>query len=77
MRRRYARGTALQEQQSRALPPLTLDDLPLPLGERVRYAAGSVLLYKWWYGCHTGILPESAVSSWPDPVAGAAWRDDE
>ena len=53
-----AKHTLLQSQQESALPELTLDKLPLPLEERVRYVAGSVLLYRWWYGLNRGVLPE-------------------
>lgn len=66
VRRRGARGTALQAQQDTSLPELTLDDLPLPLSERVRYACGSVLLYSFWYGLQSGIVPEAAVAEWPE-----------
>ena len=60
-----ARHTLLQSQQESALPELTLDKLPLPLEERLRYVAGSILLYRWWYGLNSGVLPpeqEVAVS---------------
>lgn len=70
VRRRGARGTALQAQQDDALPELTLEGLPLPLGERVRYACGSVLLYSRWYGLSSAVIPESEVSSWPPPEGG-------
>ena len=65
MRLAAARHTLLQSQQESALPELTLDKLPLPLEERLRYVAGSILLYRWWYGLNSGVLPpeqEVAVS---------------
>lgn len=63
VRRRTAQATALQHQaqvgeRAATLPELELTSLPLPLHERVRYAAGSVLLYSWWYGLGHGVLPQ-------------------
>ena len=66
IRRKGAKGTALQEQQDDSLPEITLEALPLSLAERVRYACGSVLLYSFWYGLQGGVLPESLVTSWPE-----------
>ena len=66
VRRRGARGTALQAQQDASLPEITLEALPLPLCERLRYACGSVLLYAYWYGLHAGVVPESIVEAWPE-----------
>ena len=59
-----AKHTTLQSQQEKALPELSLEQLPLPLGERMRYVAGSVLLYSWWYGLHAGVLPDDVVEQW-------------
>lgn len=63
VRLRRARATTLQAQQERSLPEITLDSLPLPLHERIRHAAGSVLLYSFWYGLHTGVLPPELVNA--------------
>ena len=57
VRVRSARPTALQGLQAGELPQLTLDQLPLPLEARVRYACANVLLFKWWYGLSAGVLP--------------------
>ena len=61
LRRRGARSTALQELQGGKLGELGLDALPLPLRERVRHVAGSLLLYKWWYALGVGCVPERMV----------------
>jgi ectoine hydroxylase-related dioxygenase (phytanoyl-CoA dioxygenase family) len=62
VRLRDAAHTQLQGQQEGSLPEVTLEALPLPLHERVRYACGSVLLYAWWYGLGRGvILPDEAL----------------
>ena len=58
IRARSARPTQLQGQQVDELPQVTLDQLPLPLEKRVRYACANVLLFKWWYGLGMGVLPE-------------------
>ena len=42
VRLKDAAATALQEQQEKGLPELSLDMLPLPLEARLRYACGSV-----------------------------------
>ena len=72
VRRRDARGTALQQQaQQRGdgddsrgadLPEVSLEMLPLPLSARVRYACGSILLYSWWHGLASGVLPEEVLA---------------
>ena len=47
--------------QAGKLGELGLDALPLPLRERVRHVAGSLLLYKWWYALGVGCVPERMV----------------
>uniref|UniRef100_A0A7S4FAP9 Uncharacterized protein n=1 Tax=Chrysotila carterae TaxID=13221 RepID=A0A7S4FAP9_CHRCT len=55
LRRRSAATTSLQKLQR--LDELAITDLPLSLEQRVRYIAGNVLLYKWWYGLGSGAIP--------------------
>ncbi len=63
LRLRSARRTELQALN--ALPELTRGALPLPLRERVRYAAANLLLYRWWYSLARGVLP-------PEIIAGSS-----
>ena len=63
VRLRGAAHTQLQEQQESSLQEVTLDALPLPLGERVRLACGGVLLYSWWHGLASGVLPEGLLAA--------------
>jgi hypothetical protein len=67
LRLRSAKATALQgmQEDSTTLPELRLDELPLPLNQRVRYACANILLYKWWYGLATGVLPPDILAAPP------------
>ena len=69
VRLRGARHTCLQAQQEASLPEITLEMLPLSLDSRVRYVAGAVTLYAWWYGLASGVLPhggDGLVGRWPE-----------
>jgi len=60
LRLKSAATTELQRLQR--LPELSLSQLPLAFEARVRYAAGNVLLYQWWYGLDKGILPDELLA---------------
>lgn len=37
---------------------LSFSDLPsLSLSDRIGYISGSLLIYQWWFGLETGVLP--------------------
>ena len=49
----------------------------MPLPERVRYAAGSVLAFSWWYGLGGGaIVPAALVDHAEVARLGGEWLGD-